>query len=260
MNEMTLPTLGRKAPPTFGGATELLVLTAALVAPATFASSLDVQPVRLELASADDVGAVTFRNQGSSALLIQARPTAWSQVDGKSDFVATDELIVSPPIFNLQPGADQVVRVGVRGALGRSSERAYRIFFTELPGRPAAETANLRVNLSLAIPVFLAPEQRAPAPLEWSLTALEGGRVELGLHNAGNEHVQVKQVILKEAFSNRELGAGTALGYVLAGGERRWTIAADVDVDTWTASPQGFILSTLTDRLPSVSEWPLRAP
>lgn len=78
------------------------------------AASWNVEPVRVELTSEQTTSAITISNDGDQVTSIQVQVVAWSQVDGKDVYTPTKELIISPPIFTINPKQEQIVRVALR--------------------------------------------------------------------------------------------------------------------------------------------------
>src|SRR5688572_3843038 len=93
-------------------------------APAS-AGKLQVNPVLVELSADRRTGSITIRNEESEPVTIRAYSLAWSQAGGENVYQETTDVIVSPPVIVLAPGATQVIRVGLRnpGAAGK----AYRL-------------------------------------------------------------------------------------------------------------------------------------
>ena len=67
------------------------------------ASTLSVAPVRVELSSTAPIAVLTVRNQDDSAVVVQARPAAWSQTDDHDQLDDTHDLLVTPPLFTIPP-------------------------------------------------------------------------------------------------------------------------------------------------------------
>jgi fimbrial chaperone protein len=182
------------------------------------AGSLRVSPTRLDLPHGRRAVALTVANTGSAATLMQLELKRWSQAAGTDDYSAADDLIVSPPIFTLDAGAEQVVRVGRRNASGPpSAEVAYRLFVQEVPtpasGAPAKE---LNVVLRIGIPIFATPPEAKPAALEWHLQCRADASPVLLVVNRGGRAQRLDEL---SARAGDALHTERAL-YVLAGSTR----------------------------------------
>ena len=114
----------------------LLLFIESLIAVPALAGSLSVTPVRVELSNAQRSAALTVRNDGDQPSVVQAQLVAWSQESNEDKLDPTVDLLASPPIFTVAPGASQILRVALRRAPDSAVERTYRILVTEVPGKP----------------------------------------------------------------------------------------------------------------------------
>jgi len=173
---------------TIAGAAALLLAVAGGAA----AGGFSLSPVGLSIASRDPSASLVARNTGDAPIVIQARPMAWTQRNGKDVREESRDLIVNPPIFKLAPGEQQLVRVASRHGPPRDAEVAYRLIFSEIPPREGT-TSNpgFRLALAMDIPVYVEPvAARAPAPLQWRAERIGGG-LRLSAENPGNVHYRI---------------------------------------------------------------------
>jgi len=208
-----------------------LLLAAGLAAGA---QSLAVLPVNVFLAPGQNAATLAVTNHGDRETAIQIRPFAWNQPDGNDDLVATDELVISPPLATVAAGATQVVRLILRHPPG-GREDTYRILLDQIP--PPAEPGVVHVVLRLSIPIFAQPEIRALPHLQFHIER-NGGQVYLVGVNDGLHHEVVRDIVLFTNDGTLKTDAGLS-PYILAGATRRWHIAA----------PESLPLPMLTLRL-----------
>lgn len=196
-----------------------LGLAAALAGGAARAATLEVAPVSHELSAARPALSMTVTNRGHAPATLQVRGFAWTQDDGEDRLLPAAELMVSPPIFKLAPGATQVVRALVQGAASER-ERSYRLLIDELPDD--ADGVAVRVALRLSVPVFVKPAGPGGPQLDWALSAdARGVRID----NRGGSYQRVHQLSVLTA-DGRSLDAASPGPYVLAGAQRRWSLGA----------------------------------
>jgi len=90
-----------------------LVMACLLGAGATTARAegLRVAPVLLEVQAPGAQTSLTLRNVGKQPITVQARVFAWDQGAGKDRLVPTRDVVVSPPITQVRPGAEQSIRI-----------------------------------------------------------------------------------------------------------------------------------------------------
>ena len=212
------------------------------------AAELAVMPVAVQLDAVRDRSTVRVLNQGREAVLIQADAIGWQRVDGIDRDEPSDGLVVNPPIFRIEPGATQIIRLGLRRAPGADHASTYRLLLRELPPSPDAgsETVSgqVRVLLALRVPVYVAP-RTVVRDERWSLRHDGDRHVEVNVLNAGNTHLRLDRLRLAGADPGAAL-AEQRVGTVLFPGEaRRFRMASPVSL-----TDQPLALEALTDRGP----------
>lgn len=183
-------------------------------------ASVDVSPVRLDLSDDHDKDVIHIGNRDDSEKSYQVEVVAWSQTEERREvYTPTDELLAVPLLFTLQPGEEQLVRVGKLVPADSEVERSYRVFVTEIAAPQADEDAALgvRMRIQVGIPVFVSPGQAIPVA---TLNYLDSMRVEdmlfVRFRNSGNTHVKVTEVRHTPSDS-AEQTVTPALVYLLAG-------------------------------------------
>lgn len=198
----------------------VLALAAALVA---HAGSFSANPVRLTLPAGATSTSLLLQNQGDEPVLVQAEVMAWSQQDGSDVLTPSQDLVVSPPIFKIAPGAAQTVRVGLLRPADPAGELTYRLFLQEVPPPQPPGQQVVSIALRLSLPLFVLPRGRAAPQLIWRVAPAAEGQLKLSLANAGNAHVQAIDCKLYTQagtlIAEHNLG-----GYVLPGQMRSWEI------------------------------------
>jgi len=197
--------------------------------------SLEVNPVRLTLSRAQSVAALTVRNASAQPTVLHLKVMAWTQDGARDQYAPTRDLLATPPIFTLLPGAVQTVRVGLRRAVDAERELAYRLYLQEIPGAAPAGTG-VRIALRLGVPVFVLPQIHAAPQLRWRTEHAAGG-ILLHAHNTGNAHARVVELKL---VAGAETAAHAAGAYVLPGQTSRWRL------DFQKAPPPGARLRLMT--------------
>lgn len=202
-----------------------LVMLAALAAAGTAtAGSFQVSPVRIELTPTAPTAAITVRNESTTeAVVIQSRPMNWTQQDGKDVYVPSTALIATPPIFTLQPGATQTVRVGLRKAEPGDVQQTFRIYLTEVPPPPKPGFQGLQVSLNIGIPIFIAPRTRTGGEPLWRAVVAEDGRIEVSAKNPANTHVQVLEFNLHDGAES-PVATTQEPRYILPGQTVTWRL------------------------------------
>lgn len=186
------------------------------------ASGFQVSPTRVQLDSDQRVMALTIRNTSERGVNIQVELMAWSQADDQDHYEPTSELLATPPIFSLEAGEQQIIRVGLRRPPERGKELTYRLFLQELPPPTPDGFNGLQIVMRMGIPVFVAPASgSASHDLDWQLQRSEDGVLRLSASNFGNGHAQVNGLTLHR--NGREV-TPAGMFYVLPGSSRGWAI------------------------------------
>lgn len=184
-------------------------------------ASLEVNPVRLTLSRAQLVAALTVRNAGDRPAVLHLKLMAWAQ-DGAADrYAPTRELLATPPIFTLAPGATQTVRVGLRRAIDAERELAYRLYLQEVPDSVSPAATGVRIALRIGVPVFVLPEAPAAPLLRWRAERAAGA-ILLYAENTGKAHARIVALSL---LADSRTAAEAAGAYILPGQSWRWRLA-----------------------------------
>jgi len=190
------------------------------------AGDVEVSPILIELSGRSRTALVSIRNAGGAPMRYQARAYAWAQgTDGVMDLAPARDLVVFPPLLELQAGEARNLRVGSDAAPG-AAERAWRLVVEELPRADVAPGTQVQVLTRVGVPVFLAPARPA-AKGELALLARDGARIRFTLRNTGTVRLRPSAVTL----ALRAEGGATVHEqrlepwYVLAGGERIYEVA-----------------------------------
>jgi fimbrial chaperone protein len=175
----------------------LCLLGLALVgrAESVHAGTFSVSPTRLFLAPGATSGVLTLANPGDHPVRFQLTAYAWDQLeDGSMRLSDTADIIVYPPLVEVEPGQSRRVRVGTTKPFN-AIEQTYRVFIEELPNleRTPDHTLGVQVRTKMGVPVFLgsaAPTVRAAV----ESVAVADGRLTFRLVNAGTEHVMANKI------------------------------------------------------------------
>src|SRR5688500_4736362 len=102
------------------------VLSLALCATANGAS-LQVSPTSVTLQAPQNADGLTLTNTGTAPLHAQVRVFRWTQQDNEEKLEPTRDLAISPPMLQLAPGAQQLVRIIRLGSPPMDAETSYRL-------------------------------------------------------------------------------------------------------------------------------------
>ena len=211
------------------------------------AGSLLLDHMRLDLSARQPIAEMAVQNTSAEPMLVQSQIFAWTQAGGEDQLTDSEALLVSPPIFEIAPGARQLVRVGLMGAADPQRETSYRVILQQVPRPAEADGVAVFVLLRISFPVFVAPTgASATANLSWRAGRMTGDRIQVTLTNSGNRHVQVTALDLLRVDGTPLASEGAFMAYVLPGQERSW----DLDLDAPWVGGQLYALSRSVKRMP----------
>jgi fimbrial chaperone protein len=151
---------------------------------AAHAGEIRVSTVRIDLSDRQPAATVTITNDGSQKSLVQIRAMSWTQEDGKDVQDVTSQLIVTPPIADIDALGRQMVRVGFVGKRQTLAEGTFRLQIEEVPRQDQEQLHSVETYLRISVPIFIASSESKAAP---SLAAhRESGALRLA--NSGLLH------------------------------------------------------------------------
>jgi fimbrial chaperone protein len=189
----------------------------AIAAPAS-AGSFQVNPVNLSLPADRQSTSLTVRNSDDEPVSVHVLTYRWTQENGRDVYTETDNVVVSPPIFTIEPGATQLVRVGLKARSGD----AYRVILEEIP-RPHPDRSQIEVALRLNLPLYVLSDRAGGPELSWSAWRDGGGDLFVEARNKGARHAQILE-IAAAADSGRRTILSQEMGVILPASARRWKI------------------------------------
>jgi fimbrial chaperone protein len=209
---------------------------AVMAAPAS-ASTFNISPIRAELSGSHRTEALTITNADDSPVVVQIRVVSWSQKSGSEELVDTRELLATPPVLQIAPMGQQIIRVALRREPDPAQELTYRVILEEVPQAAPKDFVGLRVALHLSIPVFVAPAHGKASPeVAWDSRWLPNGQLELAATNNGSGHLQITDFEARFPGSLMPL-RGVTSKYVLPGSRMSWTLTPPADATRSGAIP-----------------------
>jgi fimbrial chaperone protein len=233
----------------------LATLFGLMAATSALAADIGIMPTTIQFDAATRRATVQVVNNGKDAVIMQAETIGWKRVGGVDQDTPTGDLIVNPPVFTVQPGHTQIVRLGVRRTAEVDTESTYRMVLREIPPIEVAGVAsvsgNVRVLVALRVPVYLSPTHVVRNE-QWKLDRDREGNVVAQVSNDGNVHMKVARLRLHEgsggAESSSKPTAEQNLGTVLFPGERRSFVLQDAKDAKATRTGAAMTLEVLTDQ------------
>lgn len=173
----------------------------------------------------DRAVALTISNEDTIELVLQADIYEWVQLPtGEDRLNLSEDLLLSPPIIKLSPGARQVVRLALLKPADMERQLTYRLIVKELTEVGQARDRRLQVPIALALslPVFITPPT-AKRTMECALVTHPSNHLAIRCANRGTAYAQVREADIllgDKSLSHFEGGL-----YILPGTERIWPIS-----------------------------------
>ncbi|TQI80304.1 fimbrial chaperone protein [Serratia fonticola] len=202
------------------------------------ASKVLIWPIDPIIANDQSATTLWIENHGTEPVLMQVRALGWLQEGGNEGYRQQQEVIVSPPIVQVEAGKKQLVRLIKNTPPAARREAAYRILVDEIP-KPASGSG-IHFQMRYSIPLFVygdglsynagtqAKEKNQKADalsqphLSWQLVKAQG-KTLLQVTNQGNIHARLSDVRLQQGHKVVNIADGL-LGYVLANSTRSWPV------------------------------------
>lgn len=188
------------------------------------AGTFSISPLRVELSSESQTGALTIRNQDDAPVVVQAQAMLWQQDAGQEQLTPSRDVLVSPAVFTIPGNGSQLVRVALRVPVDAQRELSYRVILTEVPQKASPDFTGLNVALRLSLPVFVAPVTAAKPQLEWSAARNADGAVTITAFNSGNAHDRILSFSAAPATGAAAAISHDVAAYLLPGRSRTWTL------------------------------------
>lgn len=203
------------------------LLASAFTAGSALAGSIELSPVSLQMVGRERTTTLRVRNTEAQPITLQLRTVDWTQQNGQDTYAPSKTLAVSPPVFTLQPGETQTVRVVIEHVDKVKVEKAYRLILDQIPASSLQGQAGVVVPIRVLLPVFLTPTSDARPRLTWALkTSPSGGVLTAANTGAARERL----VGLKITSGPTQVYADEGLsGYVLAGSTRTFALRGPTD-------------------------------
>jgi fimbrial chaperone protein len=230
-------------------ASKLFALTAAIAclqAGPVHAGSLQVAPVLLEVHAQAGATSTVVKNPSAETMSAQVRVFRWQQTDGADRLVETRDVVASPPLFNVSPKSQQIVRLVRIEKRKPESEESYRVLVDEIPSAVGVQGRSVQFAMRYSLPLFFQPNGLLPPQLDWALDR-NGKKLQITARNAGNLHIRISALRLEDSQGHRvSLGPGL-VGYVLGQSEMTWGFTA---LRAHEFAGQNVLLSADTDQGP----------
>lgn len=222
-----------------------LVLSTAALSPvaaqtaggAAQGGGLSVAPVQLTLAEGTRSTSTIVSNPGSGPVTVQVRLFSWTMAGDEEVYTPATDAGFSPPLFRLEAGGAQAVRVVAKAPAG-PIERSYRLVIDQLP--LAGAPGQLQLPVRMILPVFIAPAAGVSRvrQLDWSARHdPKTNQITIRVQNRGAVHAKLVELTVQDGDKSVVIAPGLA-GYALAGQARSWSYKPTTSTGTLALTVQ----------------------
>jgi fimbrial chaperone protein len=198
----------------------------ALAAGVCCAADVGLMPVSVQLDALRPRATVQVMNNGAHPVVMQVDTVAWQRENQRDSDTPTGDLVVNPPVFTLEPGRTQIVRVGLRRSAASEREGTYRIVLREVPGPTDPQTlvsGQVRVLVAMRVPVYVAPT-RVVQQERWQLERDSSGCMVATVHNEGNVHFKVGRLSMFRDDSHPPVAEQAVASLLFPGESQRFVL------------------------------------
>lgn len=185
--------------------------------------ALSISPVRANLSLQEPITAVTVTNDTGEPLVLQLHLVKWFQPNQHNLEVATDDLMVTPPIFTLKPYASQLIRIGLDEAQAQPVEQAYRLKIEEVRSTFRSKQHGIQFVLNISIPVILGATAPLKEDIRWTVIRSKKS-TQLRAKNNGNNVVFISRIALLNSASRNSVKPFNTFTYLLPGSTALWPL------------------------------------
>lgn len=211
-----------------------LLIAFTLASPVFALGTYSISPVLVKINADEKMAGITITNESDVSARFQVESKRWRQSEGVDSYEETNDLIVSPPIFEMAPHAQQLIRVALRHR-GESlkEEQLYRLMIKEMQPqiKSLAMTGKVNTLMEFNLPVFFMPTHPI-SKVDWILQK-RGNMLQVKAVNSGNVHERVrgfkfyKQDSIEPFFSSPQF-----IGTVFPASTHEWRFELDKIPDT----------------------------
>ncbi len=187
------------------------------------AASLRVSPVLIDLNAPTAASSVQIWNDAKRPINVQVRIFRWSQSNGVDTYTPATDVAVSPPISQLKPGSENMVRVVRTSKRPVRAEESYRLIVDELPNAAQQKSGTVKLVIRHSIPVFFSPPENKGADVAWNVQKKSGG-YQVTLNNKGDKRMRVADLALQSKGGAAVAQHPGLVGYVLGKSSVSWFI------------------------------------
>lgn len=189
----------------------------------TFAASLQVNPVNLEIGSNQSETNVELINRGQQETSYKITAFRWKCYFGNHRFEDTEDLIIYPSLINIKPGNKKNISIKLGVPVDPCRGAIYRLSFKEIENpQNKFPSENIKSMIHVSIPVVVDPVNPLKPQASWTLRSIDKGKFLIGIKNIGEGHISLREIALKVEGEKKVLFKQAMTYYVVPNAKKEF--------------------------------------
>ena len=191
--------------------------------------SLQVSPTSANLSRTQRIVPLTVKNKSDHPFILKAEVVRWTKqnIKGKENkdvYAPSRDLLVTPPISQVNPGETRTLRIGlVRDPGTPDKEVMYRVYLTQLPMKKKGDPGvNVHLHWRFGIPIGLLPVK--PVYKMAGKAFRKNNTLEATYTNTGNSRIKVLKFVIRKMGSDKIIQEKELHSSLFPGESEDWSI------------------------------------
>ena len=125
-----------------------------LLAGSAMAASVRVAPIHLDVASGVTTTTLRVWNTEKTPVRVQVRVFLWTHTAKGDTLTPTTDIVASPPINTLKPGAENLIRLVRTSTTPVGTRESYRVMVDQLPDPASSKPGTVAILVRHGIPLY----------------------------------------------------------------------------------------------------------
>jgi len=192
------------------------------------AADISVQPLLIKAYKGSGGSKkIVVKNSSVKKSLIQVDIFRWNRSTSEDSLEETRDVLISPRVFELPGGSEQVIRMVYQGNQEDQGEKAFRLLIREIPDALDQVNNGINVLLQISVPMFVNVGANAIPDKSWISAQLEyADKAYLTIDNKSNSHMRITKVTLIKKggdVDDQQIFEAEELRYIFPGMSNKWT-------------------------------------
>jgi fimbrial chaperone protein len=182
-----------------------LFLKITLFCSASYASSIQITPIRLQILPHQKTASMDIYNNSADSVVIQLSIVKWNYINGKDVYEDTKNILVTPPIAIIQPQEKQIVRLGMIAPPDAQKGGTYRLIVKEVPSPTFEPAMGVQTLLEIRVPVVVAPLTPSKPQMSWTVNRAGEKKLNITWQNTGESYISLRKIALFDKDEEKPL-------------------------------------------------------